>query len=74
MKKTLLVLGILTALFYSCEKIEELDKVFKEKTVVRLLHFIDRQNNDITLCQPKDILNTEVIITIVGGKIVYSKL
>ena len=31
-------------------------------------------NNDITLCQPKDILNTEVIITIVGGKIVYSKL
>ena len=31
-------------------------------------------NNDITLCQPQDILNTEVIITIVGGKIVYSKL
>ena len=29
-------------------------------------------SHDITLCPPKEILNTEVMMTIVGGKIVYS--
>ena len=31
-------------------------------------------NNDITSCQPEKILDTEVMMTIVGGKIVHSKL
>ena len=31
-------------------------------------------NNDITSCEPEEILHTDVIMTIVGGKIVYSKL
>jgi len=31
-------------------------------------------NNDITSCQPEKILNTEVMMTIVGGNIIYSKL
>ena len=31
-------------------------------------------SHDITSCQPEEILNTEVVMTIVGGKIVYSTL
>ena len=28
-------------------------------------------SNDITTCSPQDILNTEIIMTIVNGRIVY---
>jgi predicted amidohydrolase YtcJ len=31
-------------------------------------------NHDITSCKPDEILNTEVVMTIVGGKTVYSIL
>ena len=31
-------------------------------------------SNDITICEEKKILDTEIIMTIVGGKIIYSKI
>ena len=31
-------------------------------------------NNDITSCQPDEILNTKVMMTIVGGNVIHSKL
>ena len=31
-------------------------------------------NNDITQCEPSEILDTEVVSTIVGGEFIYSTL